>query len=169
MRFFCCVFLLNFDNHCCIIPSAPTVPGAVPSQSLRATPFEDRILLYWKEPTEPNGIIIQYEVLFGSKKKKAGRKQLRRCVSVEQLSTSVGFFPQQISYIGIRSFDPSVPLQRPGLTVSLPSNATHHLFSQLHPGVTYQLSIRASTSKGFGHATTLNVTTNISGQHRVTF
>lgn len=40
-----------------------TVPGAVPSQSLRATPFEDRILLYWKEPTEPNGIIIQYEVL----------------------------------------------------------------------------------------------------------
>lgn len=39
-----------------------TVPGSVPSQSLRATPFEDRILLYWKEPTEPNGIIIQYEV-----------------------------------------------------------------------------------------------------------
>lgn len=69
MRFFCCVFLLNFDNLCYIIPSAPTVPGAVPSQSLRATPFEDRILLYWKEPTEPNGIIIQYEVLFGSKKK----------------------------------------------------------------------------------------------------
>lgn len=39
------------------------VPGSVPSQSLRATPFEDRILLYWKEPAEPNGIIIQYEVL----------------------------------------------------------------------------------------------------------
>uniref|UniRef100_A0A4W6EFF6 Receptor-type tyrosine-protein phosphatase kappa n=1 Tax=Lates calcarifer TaxID=8187 RepID=A0A4W6EFF6_LATCA len=104
------------------------VPGPVPSQSLRATPFEDRILLYWKEPAEPNGVIIQYE----------------------------------ISYSGVRSFDPSVPLQRPGLTVSLPSNATYHLFSQLHPGVTYQLSIRASTSKGFGPATTLNVTTNIS-------
>lgn len=69
----------------------------------------------------------------------------------------------QISYSGLRSFDPSVPLQRPGLTASLPSNASHHLFSQLHPGVTYQLSIRASTSKGFGPATTLNVTTNISG------
>lgn len=40
-----------------------TVPGSVPSQSLKATPFEDRILLYWKEPTEPNGVIIQYEVL----------------------------------------------------------------------------------------------------------
>lgn len=76
---------------------------------------------------------------------------------------------QQISYSGLRSFDPSVPLQRPGLTVSLPSNATHHLFSQLHPGVTYQLSIRASTSKGFGPATTLNVTTNISGLLLSTF
>ncbi|KAL7388858.1 hypothetical protein ABVT39_022037 [Epinephelus coioides] len=111
-----------------IIQTDEDVPGSVPSQSLRATPFEDRILLYWKEPSEPNGVIIQYE----------------------------------ISYSGLRSFDPSVPLQRPGLTVSLPSNATHHLFSQLHPGVTYQLSIRASTSKGFGPATTLNVTTNIS-------
>uniref|UniRef100_A0A672JQB5 protein-tyrosine-phosphatase n=1 Tax=Salarias fasciatus TaxID=181472 RepID=A0A672JQB5_SALFA len=70
--------------------------------------------------------------------------------------------PSQISYSGVRSFDPSVPLQRPGLPVSLPSNATHHVFSQLHPGVTYQLSIRASTSKGFGPGTTLNVTTNIS-------
>lgn len=74
----------------------------------------------------------------------------------------------QISYSGLRSFDPSVPLQRPGLTASLPSNASHHLFSQLHPGVTYQLSIRASTSKGFGPATTLNVSTNISGLLRST-
>lgn len=70
----------------------------------------------------------------------------------------------QLSYFGLRSFDPSVPLQRPGLTVSLPSNTTHYTFSQLHPGVTYQLTIRASTSKGFGLAATLNVTTNISGR-----
>lgn len=42
---------------------ASTVPGPVPSQSLKSTPYEDRINLYWKEPTEPNGIIIQYEVL----------------------------------------------------------------------------------------------------------
>ncbi|KAG7253308.1 hypothetical protein CRUP_021009 [Coryphaenoides rupestris] len=70
-----------------------------------------------------------------------------------------------ISYSGLRSFDPSVPLQRTGLVVSLPSNTTQHLFSQLHPGVTYQFSIRASTSKGFGQATTLNVSTNISEQH----
>lgn len=140
----------------------PTVPGAVPSQSLRATPFEDRILLYWKEPSEPNGIIIQYEVAPAPASAPAADTgsavgaSRSRCVF--RLSA-----PPQISYSGLRSFDPSVPLQRPGLTVSLPSNATHHLFSQLHPGVTYQLSIRASTSKGFGPATTLNVTTNISG------
>uniref|UniRef100_A0A668VZG0 protein-tyrosine-phosphatase n=1 Tax=Oreochromis aureus TaxID=47969 RepID=A0A668VZG0_OREAU len=111
-----------------IIQTDEDVPGPVPSQSLKATPSEETISLSWKEPTEPNGVIIQYE----------------------------------ISYSGVHSFDPSVPLQRPGLTVSLPSNASHHMFSQLHPGVTYQLSIRASTSKGFGPATTLNVTTNIS-------
>uniref|UniRef100_A0A672JQN5 protein-tyrosine-phosphatase n=1 Tax=Salarias fasciatus TaxID=181472 RepID=A0A672JQN5_SALFA len=111
-----------------IIQTDEDVPGPVPSQSLKATPSEETISLSWKEPAEPNGVIIQYE----------------------------------ISYSGVRSFDPSVPLQRPGLPVSLPSNATHHVFSQLHPGVTYQLSIRASTSKGFGPGTTLNVTTNIS-------
>lgn len=71
--------------------------------------------------------------------------------------------PSQISCCGLHSFDPSVTLEGSGLTVSLPSNATNHLFPQLHPGVTYQLSIRASTSKGFGQAATMNVTTNISG------
>lgn len=40
-----------------------TVPGPVPSQSLKATPSEEIISLSWKEPTEPNGVIIQYEVL----------------------------------------------------------------------------------------------------------
>ncbi|KAJ3606768.1 hypothetical protein NHX12_026287, partial [Muraenolepis orangiensis] len=111
-----------------VIQTDEDVPGLVPSQSAKATPYEDSIHLYWKQPVEPNGIIIQYE----------------------------------ISYSGLRSYDPSVPLQRTGLVVSLPSNATQHLFSQLHPGVTYQFSIRASTSKGFGQATTLNVSTNIS-------
>uniref|UniRef100_A0A8C5A9R1 protein-tyrosine-phosphatase n=1 Tax=Gadus morhua TaxID=8049 RepID=A0A8C5A9R1_GADMO len=112
-----------------VIQTDEDVPGPVPGQSVKATPYEDSIHLYWKEPAEPNGIIIQYE----------------------------------ISYSGLRSFDPSVPLQRTGLVVSLPSNTTQHLFSPLHPGVTYQFSIRASTSKGFGQATTLNVSTNISG------
>uniref|UniRef100_A0A674BQZ1 Receptor-type tyrosine-protein phosphatase kappa n=1 Tax=Salmo trutta TaxID=8032 RepID=A0A674BQZ1_SALTR len=104
------------------------VPGPVPSQSMKATPFEDRIFLYWKEPLEPNGIITQYE----------------------------------IAYSGIRSFDPSVPIMRPPLIVSMPWNTSHHVFNQLHPGTTYQFIIRASTVKGFGPPTILNVTTNIS-------
>nr|XP_023652914.1 receptor-type tyrosine-protein phosphatase kappa isoform X13 [Paramormyrops kingsleyae] len=111
-----------------IIQTDEDVPGPVPSKSMRAKPFEDRILLYWKEPLEPNGIITQYE----------------------------------ISYSSVRSFDPSVPLLRPPLIVSLPWNSSHHVFSQLHPGTTYQFVIRASTVKGFGPPTTLNVTTNIS-------
>ncbi|XP_030637073.1 receptor-type tyrosine-protein phosphatase kappa [Chanos chanos] len=111
-----------------IIQTDEDVPGPVPSQSTKATPFEDRILLYWREPLEPNGIITQYE----------------------------------ISYSSVRSFDPSVPLLRPPLIVSLSSNSSHHVFSQLHPGTTYQFTIRASTIKGFGPPTTLNVTTNIS-------
>ncbi|KAJ8270755.1 hypothetical protein GJAV_G00118870 [Gymnothorax javanicus] len=111
-----------------IIQTDEDVPGPVPSQSMKATPFEDRIFLYWKEPQEPNGVITQYE----------------------------------ISYSSVQSFDPSVPLLRPPLVVSLPWNSSHHVFSQLHPGTTYQFIIRASTVKGFGPPTTLNVTTNIS-------
>ncbi|XP_029589718.1 receptor-type tyrosine-protein phosphatase kappa isoform X6 [Salmo trutta] len=111
-----------------IIQTDEDVPGPVPSQSMKATPFEDRIFLYWKEPLEPNGIITQYE----------------------------------IAYSGIRSFDPSVPIMRPPLIVSMPWNTSHHVFNQLHPGTTYQFIIRASTVKGFGPPTILNVTTNIS-------
>ncbi|XP_062324074.1 receptor-type tyrosine-protein phosphatase kappa [Osmerus eperlanus] len=111
-----------------VIQTDEDVPGPVPSRSLRATPFEDKIFLYWKDPLEPNGVLTQYE----------------------------------ISYCGVRSFDPSVSLLRPPLVVSLPCNSSHHLFSQLHPGTTYQFLIRASTSKGFGPPATLNVTTNIS-------
>ncbi|XP_053542194.1 receptor-type tyrosine-protein phosphatase kappa [Ictalurus punctatus] len=111
-----------------IVQTQEDVPGPVPSASLKATPFEDRIFLQWKEPLEPNGVITQYE----------------------------------ISYSSVSSFDPSVPLLRPPLMVSLPFNASNHVFSQLHPGTTYHFTIRARTSKGFGPATTINITTNIS-------
>ncbi|KAJ8008983.1 hypothetical protein DPEC_G00084090 [Dallia pectoralis] len=116
------------DSDETVIQTDEDVPGPVPSQSMKATPFEDRIFLYWKEPVEPNGIITQYE----------------------------------IGYSGIRSFDPSLPLPRLPLTVSLPWNTSYHVFNQLHPGTTYQFVIRASTVKGFGPPTTLNITTNIS-------
>uniref|UniRef100_A0A8C8SLX3 protein-tyrosine-phosphatase n=1 Tax=Pelusios castaneus TaxID=367368 RepID=A0A8C8SLX3_9SAUR len=50
----------------------------------------------------------------------------------------------------------------PSRTVSKVWNSTHHVFPHLHPGTTYQFFIRASTVKGFGPATAINVTTNIS-------
>uniref|UniRef100_A0A8B9W014 Receptor-type tyrosine-protein phosphatase kappa n=1 Tax=Anas zonorhyncha TaxID=75864 RepID=A0A8B9W014_9AVES len=68
----------------------------------------------------------------------------------------------EVSYSSIRSFDPAVPVAGPPQTVSKLWNSTHHIFSHLHPGTTYQFFIRASTVKGFGPATTINVTTNIS-------
>uniref|UniRef100_A0A8C1CEH6 protein-tyrosine-phosphatase n=1 Tax=Cyprinus carpio carpio TaxID=630221 RepID=A0A8C1CEH6_CYPCA len=68
----------------------------------------------------------------------------------------------EISYSSVHSFDPSVPLLRPPVLVSLPWNTSRHNFTQLHSGTTYQFLIRASTSKGYGPPTTLNVTTNIS-------
>uniref|UniRef100_A0A673MTJ5 Receptor-type tyrosine-protein phosphatase kappa n=1 Tax=Sinocyclocheilus rhinocerous TaxID=307959 RepID=A0A673MTJ5_9TELE len=73
----------------------------------------------------------------------------------------------EISYSSVHSFDPSVALLRPLVLVSLPWNTSRHNFTQLHPGTTYQLLIRASTSKGYGPPTTLNVTTNISGMHEL--
>uniref|UniRef100_A0A8B9G685 protein-tyrosine-phosphatase n=1 Tax=Amazona collaria TaxID=241587 RepID=A0A8B9G685_9PSIT len=56
----------------------------------------------------------------------------------------------------------TIPVAGPPQTVSKLWNSTHHVFSHLHPGTTYQFFIRASTVKGFGPATTINVTTNIS-------
>uniref|UniRef100_A0A8C0LDX3 Receptor-type tyrosine-protein phosphatase kappa n=1 Tax=Canis lupus dingo TaxID=286419 RepID=A0A8C0LDX3_CANLU len=68
----------------------------------------------------------------------------------------------EVSYSSIRSFDPAVPVAGPPQTVSNLWNSTHHVFMHLHPGTTYQFFIRASTVKGFGPATAINVTTNIS-------
>ncbi|XP_078505030.1 receptor-type tyrosine-protein phosphatase kappa isoform X4 [Lissotriton helveticus] len=68
----------------------------------------------------------------------------------------------EVSYHSIRSFDPTVLLAGPPQTVSMLWNSTHHIFSPLHPGTTYQFLIRASTVKGFGLPTAINVTTNIS-------
>ncbi|XP_040206341.1 receptor-type tyrosine-protein phosphatase kappa isoform X14 [Rana temporaria] len=68
----------------------------------------------------------------------------------------------EVKYNSIRSFDPAVPVAGPPQTVTKLWNSTHHVFSQLHPGTTYQFLLRASTLKGFGPATAINVTTNIS-------
>lgn len=42
--------------------SFPTVPGAVPLESIQGSAYEEKIILKWREPAQTYGIIIQYEV-----------------------------------------------------------------------------------------------------------
>lgn len=70
---------------------------------------------------------------------------------------------QQISYQSIESSDPSINVPGPRRTVSKLKNETYHMFSNLHPGTTYLISVRARTAKGFGQTALTEITTNISG------
>ena len=40
----------------------PSVPGAVPLDSIQASAYEEKIILKWREPTQTYGVITQYEV-----------------------------------------------------------------------------------------------------------
>lgn len=75
----------------------------------------------------------------------------------------VFFFFQQISYQSIESSDPGINVPGPRRTVSKLKNETYHMFSNLHPGTTYLISVRARTAKGFGQTALTEITTNISG------
>ncbi|XP_016141981.1 receptor-type tyrosine-protein phosphatase U-like [Sinocyclocheilus grahami] len=75
-------------------------------------------------------------------------------------SLSVSGF--QISYQSIESSDPSINVPGPRRTVSKLKNETYHMFSGLHPGTTYLVSVRARTAKGFGQTALTEITTNIS-------
>ncbi|XP_042563228.1 receptor-type tyrosine-protein phosphatase U-like [Clupea harengus] len=68
----------------------------------------------------------------------------------------------EISYQSIESSDPSVNVPGQRRTVSKLRNETYHMFSGLHPGTTYLVSVRARTSKGFGQTALTEITTNIS-------
>lgn len=72
----------------------------------------------------------------------------------------------QISYQSIESSDPSINVPGPRRTVSKLKNETYHMFSNLHPGTTYLISVRARTAKGFGQTALTEITTNISGRRR---
>lgn len=73
------------------------------------------------------------------------------------------FVYQQISYQSIESSDPGINVPGPRRTVSKLRNETYHMFSNLHPGTTYLISVRARTAKGFGQTALTEITTNISG------
>ncbi|XP_030645199.1 receptor-type tyrosine-protein phosphatase U [Chanos chanos] len=68
----------------------------------------------------------------------------------------------EISYQSIESSDPSINIPGPRRTVSKLKNETYHMFSGLHPGTTYLVSVRARTAKGFGQTALTEITTNIS-------
>lgn len=70
----------------------------------------------------------------------------------------------QISYQSIESSDPGINVPGPRRTVSKLKNETYHMFSNLHPGTTYLISVRARTAKGFGQTALTEITTNISGK-----
>uniref|UniRef100_H3CDW0 protein-tyrosine-phosphatase n=1 Tax=Tetraodon nigroviridis TaxID=99883 RepID=H3CDW0_TETNG len=68
----------------------------------------------------------------------------------------------EISYQSIESSDPGINVPGPRRTVSKLRNETYHMFSGLHPGTTYLVSVRARTAKGFGQSALTEITTNIS-------
>uniref|UniRef100_A0A8C2XPQ3 protein-tyrosine-phosphatase n=1 Tax=Cyclopterus lumpus TaxID=8103 RepID=A0A8C2XPQ3_CYCLU len=68
----------------------------------------------------------------------------------------------EISYQSIESSDPGINVPGPRRTVSKLKNETYHMFSNLHPGTTYLISVRARTIKGFGQTALTEITTNIS-------
>uniref|UniRef100_A0A671NHT4 Receptor-type tyrosine-protein phosphatase U n=1 Tax=Sinocyclocheilus anshuiensis TaxID=1608454 RepID=A0A671NHT4_9TELE len=72
------------------------------------------------------------------------------------------WLPATISYQSIESSDPSINVPGPRRTVSKLKNETYHMFSGLHPGTTYLVSVRARTAKGFGQTALTEITTNIS-------
>lgn len=74
------------------------------------------------------------------------------------------FLCMQISYQSIESSDPGINVPGPRRTVSKLRNETYHMFSGLHPGTTYLVSVRARTAKGFGQTALTEITTNISGE-----
>lgn len=55
----CLLLLEKYHNHMC---SLPTVPGAVPLESIQGSAYEEKIILKWREPAQTYGIITQYEV-----------------------------------------------------------------------------------------------------------
>ncbi|KAM4699825.1 receptor-type tyrosine-protein phosphatase U isoform 3-T3 [Discoglossus pictus] len=68
----------------------------------------------------------------------------------------------EISYQIIESSDPAVSVPGQRSTVCKLPNETSHVFTNLQPGSTYLLSVRARNSKGYGQSALTELTTNIS-------
>uniref|UniRef100_A0A8C4R924 protein-tyrosine-phosphatase n=1 Tax=Eptatretus burgeri TaxID=7764 RepID=A0A8C4R924_EPTBU len=68
----------------------------------------------------------------------------------------------KVSYNAVRSGDPNFRHEEAQGTVFKAINQTQHLFSGLFPGTTYSITVCASTARGYGQATTVRLTTQIS-------
>ncbi|XP_063810571.1 receptor-type tyrosine-protein phosphatase U isoform X1 [Pseudophryne corroboree] len=68
----------------------------------------------------------------------------------------------ELSYQIIESSDPGVSVPGPRSTICKPPNETSHLLTNLHPGTTYLLSVRARNSRGYGQSALTELATNIS-------
>jgi hypothetical protein len=53
-----------FISHTFISLHPPSVPGAVPTESIQGSTFEEKIFLQWREPTQTYGVITLYEVVY---------------------------------------------------------------------------------------------------------
>ncbi|KAA0703493.1 Receptor-type tyrosine-protein phosphatase U [Triplophysa tibetana] len=129
------------------------IPGGIAPESLTFTPLDDMIFLKWEEPVEPNGLITQYEV---RALPLPHRTRINFSYAARVLCSRL------ISYQSIESSDPGINVPGPRRTVSKLRNETYHMFSNLHPGTTYLISVRARTAKGFGQTALTEITTNIS-------
>ncbi|TWW79416.1 Receptor-type tyrosine-protein phosphatase U [Takifugu flavidus] len=145
------------------------IPGGIAPESLTFTPLDDMIFLKWEEPVEPNGLITQYECSCVPcvPHVPAFPAFLRFLCSLRSLCSCVPCVPcifkaYMISYQSIESSDPGINVPGPRRTVSKLRNETYHMFSNLHPGTTYLISVRARTAKGFGQTALTEITTNIS-------
>ncbi|XP_061418301.1 receptor-type tyrosine-protein phosphatase kappa-like isoform X3 [Lethenteron reissneri] len=68
----------------------------------------------------------------------------------------------EVSYRGVSSFDGAFDASSHGGKVYKSGGEHRHLFVGLHPGTRYAVTVRASTSRGFGLPTTTHFSTNIS-------
>ena len=69
-------------------------------------------------------------------------------------------FPQ-VSYLGEKSFDPTFVASSDKGLYEVKSTERHLVLGPLHPGTTYQISIKAKTSAGYGPAVATTKRTEI--------
>ena len=95
--------------------SIPTVPG--PIHSLTATPKVISIVLSWRPPLEPNGVIIAYEVQYSSE----GEKTNVTVIGQDNSFTITGLLPSTHYNISVMAYT----IVGPGVAVAMEWSTTN--------------------------------------------